>query len=371
MTVRLDTVFTQTAFTQIVGNLIVRNLNMISLPPGASTGISLIRLRENGEWRGNITVSNGSIRQFIPDDLATASWTLAGGSVLVTSGNIENLQVNRIGTPALPQTIQVSSTIDTLRSITSPITGTIRANRVGQIPGSNAPNLGIDGVGTFVGSMDLASVATKVSLSTVSGALGMAAGSTVKIGTLESTASITLPAGGLKGQVIINDDLTDGLWLGPASIGSTVISPASSGNAQSPFYRIPSSTLGGGAIGLAPFLLYDVDCEPQALTDPNNPPATSGVLESAFNGLSDVPVKVRFYGPIKRRTVSSWQQAIKVECRDLNSTCGWMTADMTSAFIVRGPGDSGFQFCDRTITLQRNPQLPPEARHLSRDPCWI
>ncbi|MBY0311319.1 MAG: hypothetical protein K2W85_04565 [Phycisphaerales bacterium] len=182
----------------------------------------------------------------------------------------------------------------------------------------------------------------------------------MKIGNFAPTASMIVPADGLKGQVIINDKLSGGSWAGTITVGSTVLSPASSGNAQSPFYRIPSSTLGGGAIGLAPFRVYDIDCEPQALADPNNPPATSGVLESAFNGLSDVPVKVRFYGPIKRRTVSSWQQAIKVECRDLNSTCGWMTADMTSAFIVRGPGDSGFQYGDRTITLQRNPSFHPK-----------
>ncbi|MFN9976064.1 MAG: hypothetical protein ACK58T_39830, partial [Phycisphaerae bacterium] len=83
---------------------------------------------------------------------------------------------------------------------------------------------------------------------------GLAAGTTVNIsGSLAgSNALVTLPADGLKGQIIINSkdglpaNAADGVWTAPVLVGGQSLT-------NLPYYNVKSSDLGGGAVGLVPF----------------------------------------------------------------------------------------------------------------------
>ncbi|MBL8999578.1 MAG: hypothetical protein JNK25_00410 [Phycisphaerae bacterium] len=116
-------------------------------------------------------------------------------------------------------------------------------------------------------------------------------------------------AQGLAGQVIINgvgaaSPDPEAYCSGPVIIenGATDISlsvAASTDNIDTmPVYTRTSGTIGGGAAGLAPFYMYEVDCDPPHddmttvirthefdRTGPNPPPAR--------------PIKVLFYGPVR------------------------------------------------------------------------
>lgn len=134
---------------------------------------------------------------------------------------------------------------------------------------------------------------------------GLAAGTTVNIsGSLAGeNASVTLPADGLKGQIIINSkegmpaNTPDGVWNGQVTVGGQPLTGY-------PYYTIPSNQLGGGAVGLAPFHLYNVDCTPASEGYPavGNPPV---VLDSDLRGTVTTrpaqPIRLAFYGPVKSK----------------------------------------------------------------------
>jgi hypothetical protein len=66
-----------------------------------------------------------------------------------------------------------------------------------------------------------------------------------------------------------------------------------------PEYTTPSGPLGGGAVGIAPFFLYHVDCDP-----PHAAALEDSLLQSQFANYSSdsvptVGVKMRFYGPVR------------------------------------------------------------------------
>jgi hypothetical protein len=112
----------------------------------------------------------------------------------------------------------------------------------------------------------------------------LSAGRLIKIGdSLQApggggdTGNITLAAGGLEGQIIINSDNGGGTWTGAVTIGSTTLS--------GPYYTNLSSTLGGGAVGLAPFHLHDEDCVPA-----NGSTQAIGMMTT---------IALRHYGPVQ------------------------------------------------------------------------
>jgi hypothetical protein len=96
---------------------------------------------------------------------------------------------------------------------------------------------------------------------------------------------------GLANQVIINaGNLTPaGSWSGSVAVDGTTL-------ATTPYYSQASSGLGGGAVGLAPFHLYDSDCVP-----------ANGATVSA---IPDNVIRLRFYGPI---TYNTSYTPVKVE----------------------------------------------------------
>ncbi|MCC6228986.1 MAG: hypothetical protein IT432_07150 [Phycisphaerales bacterium] len=110
---------------------------------------------------------------------------------------------------------------------------------------------------------------------------------------------------GLSGQVIINAANGSGTWSDKVFVGSVELSSTSHG---APYYDVASSSLGGGAVGLVPYHLYGVDCQPVS---------GSSILDSAFNqkligGFAgyNTSIKLRFYGPVFQNDTDP---AIKVE----------------------------------------------------------
>ncbi|MGD9789914.1 MAG: GC-type dockerin domain-anchored protein [Phycisphaerales bacterium] len=114
---------------------------------------------------------------------------------------------------------------------------------------------------------------------------------------------------GLGGQVIINANATtSGLWSGDISVGASTLDPS-----VATAYTTPSTSLGGGAVGLVPYRLYASDCFPRH--DDNWLISTSEpyIMNSELNGtrpdlnggfLPKVPAKMSFYGPIASSSTS-------------------------------------------------------------------
>ncbi|MDZ4685220.1 MAG: hypothetical protein SH850_09025 [Planctomycetaceae bacterium] len=147
-------------------------------------------------------------------------------------------------------------------------------------------------------------------------------------------------ATGLKGQVIINsDNLTGanlGTWTGDVTVGTTTLGPK-------PSYTQSAASLGGGAVGLAPFRLYPVDCTP-----PHSASPSASVLSSDFASTSNTPVKIVHYGPLADNAGSG--NNVVIEVQNPNSSCDWW--DMTSMFgtVVFAPTGTD----TRTIGLRGN-----------------
>lgn len=170
--------------------------------------------------------------------------------------------------------------------------------------------------------------------------------------------TITVPAGGLKGQVMVNAANSGGTWTGTVNVGSIQLKPnnTASPDDSAPFYRRVSSNLGGGAVGLAPFNLYGPDCAPE--NDPNG--TGIGIFENALHAPGG-HVEARFYGPIQKKNAAAWSTHVMVQCRPLPPNpdcnypwtvdpCSWI--DVSSAFDVAGPEASTTdQLARRTITL--------------------
>lgn len=150
------------------------------------------------------------------------------------------------------------------------------------------------------------------------------------------------PSQSLKGQIVINKNngsgSAAGIWTstGLVKVGPIELKTTASQPYQAPYYRVASSTLGGGAVGLAPFHLYEYDCLPAH--DGADPIAL--VLSSDFADLSNFPVKMAMYGPATRGGGSSAEVKIEVQNPGVNGDCDW--ADMTQLFSAAVlAGDSG------------------------------
>lgn len=123
---------------------------------------------------------------------------------------------------------------------------------------------------------------------------------TIRIGgSLTSTARITMPGGGLVGQIIINGTDTTGVWHEDAfiSTGTINLSPM-------PYYDNDPEIVGYGAAGLARFRLQDNACVPV-----NNTSFVVRHRDLTWTGEGDPPcvdedfnmgnvVKLRLYGNV-------------------------------------------------------------------------
>jgi hypothetical protein len=117
-----------------------------------------------------------------------------------------------------------------------------------------------------------------------------------------------------------------------------------------PFYGIAPGPLGGGAVGVAPFHLYDTDGFPinnQLIPAPVSQPKLT-VVSTDFEagGTNDAtPVTIGFYGPIYKSS-GSWNSKVRIDCIPLSQQSAVCTAtgwqNITSLLLVRGPGDLGW-----------------------------
>jgi hypothetical protein len=120
------------------------------------------------------------------------------------------------------------------------------------------------------------------------------------------TSTISIPANKLSGQIIINAGDSGDSWSGSVVVGSTTLSPT-------PDYTNTPASIGGGAVGLAPFDLHDAGC------DPVNGGHANDWTSSAT---------LTFYGPV------TWS-SMPVEVYSRVGTGSW--TKITSNFSVLSP----------------------------------
>jgi hypothetical protein len=218
-----------------------------------------------------------------------------GGSLNSSGG------VSTLGTGTLSGSVIASGTIGSL-NVTASLTGALSAARL-----NNALI-----VGDLSGDVSVAS--------------GLLSGDVLLVGgSLSSTGSITMPASGLGGQITINNANSTGTWSGVVTVGTTNLTAAG--------YTDTASSLGGGAVGLAPFGLHDESCSP--------------VNGGSVGAQSSGPFSARHYGPVKFTGAGA---PALVERRVTGTSWTNQTAGFT--FAVTGSGEwsltgtpvSGYQY---------------------------
>jgi hypothetical protein len=143
---------------------------------------------------------------------------------------------------------------------------------------------------------------------------------------------------GLHGQVVINASAlqvpdTGGnpfgdvhlLWSGAVELGGSLSTPpcvdesiaddSASSDLVAAYSTRPSTPLGGGAVGVVPYRMYETDCLPAAGTE-TNPAIISQARLCGVWTVPLTPINVRFYGPlvpanevgvIEMRVGNTWQ----------------------------------------------------------------
>ncbi len=166
----------------------------------------------------------------------------------------------------------------------------------------------------------------------------LAAGSEIRIGgSLSAASSINIPAVGLAGQIVVNNNDAGGEWLGDVNVGSVALAD--------PMYTATAASLGGGSIGKAPFGLHDESSTPiNGLSIPVSPTT----IES---------VRMRYYGPLDDGGVSAGGGTpFTVDRRTTIPTGSWTpvaAASFSSAIVgnevviteaTSGAFEPGFQY---------------------------
>jgi len=110
-----------------------------------------------------------------------------------------------------------------------------------------------------------------------------------------SGALLQTDTGGLKGQVVVNNQSASGSWSGAVTVGSTTISHDSAG-----IYPTASAALGDGAVGLVPFRNYPADCDPISIDPTSGTPNV--ILDSDLRGTkvgTPQHISLAFFGPVR------------------------------------------------------------------------
>lgn len=167
---------------------------------------------------------------------------------------------------------------------------------------------------------------------------------------------------GLKGQIIINGNNTtvaeDTGWEGTVAVGPGFgdwieLKPGLSQPYFAPHYELPSSELGGGAVGLAPFAFYPTDCVPVDGDMLNAIPWT------AFMDAGATPVVPVWYGPVKLPPIDEEDDyaigdLLMLECLVPGDPCNWYDLTGLFSFAFR-PSDN-----PRAIGIRRGDNVVPK-----------
>ncbi len=254
------------------------------------------------------------------------------GDILVNFGDIDDLVVGgSIGT------INNKSTISTGRHIFRLVADEIHAN-ITTAQGFHIQRIeaaGVSGTGDFTGSI------SSTSLTNINGGpeFGLVVdgdldadvsfsgivsrpididgklvdGRIISIGTdLTGPAGdiIKTAANGLEGLIIVNASNGSGTWTGDVTVGTTTLSPE-------PRYTQLASSLGGGAVGEAPFDFHKTDSEPD--------------YDSTVDDAIPTQVRIKHYGPVHHTGGLGGTGVVTVEKRPIS---GGNWVDVSSDFIV-------------------------------------
>ncbi len=100
----------------------------------------------------------------------------------------------------------------------------------------------------------------------------------------EELTTFVTGVGGIAGQIILNASADPScVWTGPIQIGEDGIDVLT---LETPDYAESCEQLGGGSVGLVPFLIHNESCQP----------INGGEVEQV--GSAGVVVNIRFYGPL-------------------------------------------------------------------------
>jgi len=142
------------------------------------------------------------------------------------------------------------------------------------------------------------------------------------------------------GPVVIEDGTTDILLSAAASTDDLNTLPR---------YTRVSSTVGGGAVGLAPFYLYEVDC------DPPHDDMTETIFTDEFDRKDSLrparPIKVRFYGPVRTALATASPVNLYLVRYYNGAYLEALIPETRYSVTVKRGGESGFS---REITLIGN-----------------
>ncbi len=206
-------------------------------------------------------------------------------------------------------------------------TGSIKAGSV--IGGTSGDQFAI--LGEFDGDIELSGSLRNLTTSThwIGDFLS---DSLFKVGSIPADAVLRVLGGGmLDGQIIVNQDLNGSFdWEGDIQLpGGIFIGPGQSQPYMAPYYTATSSSLGGGAVGLAPFNFHQRTSAPPLGGARDCDPYQEEVV---VLGTSDplVSVRINHYGPVYVDTTGGGPY-FKVEWRLLSSR-PWQ--DRTSLFEV-------------------------------------
>lgn len=171
--------------------------------------------------------------------------------------------INMVTAPSINANVTANASgngaIRTFRATNGSISGSLQAAGLGELtdPASGLYvtngllNADITLGGNLWGDLSIAGA--------IPGGIAVPAGRTIKIGAgIQSPAPVTI-SGELQGQVIINSNNASQVWSGATTINGVSIAP--SGNFE---FSQTSADLGGGAIGMIPFRLWQSDSTPRA-----------------------------------------------------------------------------------------------------------
>lgn len=287
----------------------------ITLTPRMSGESTIINGTVSGRILGDVLVDNGAIFGLT----VTNGLGIAAEPVIVrTKGNIVRLSARDIYADINTLSNGGFGIVGKIETTGGPFAGSLTTAAIG------STGVGEPGVLSIAGDLD-ANVSVLGPVKNENGGLPVVSVSgrfmAGRVFRIASSLMAGAPmrfntAGGLLGQVIINATNGAGVWAGSVMVGGGTLGPV-------PEYSAVSASVGGGAVGVPPFVLHGGDSWP----------ARGSVLATADSPRPLSPIRLKHYGPVNW----SGSAPVIVESRAIGSSGAWM--DITPCFsIAREPG---------------------------------